>query len=193
LEESIKVAEAYLEQKDWNIVKTLVVEDNLLQKNTVYTRKKLFKELTDRLKTLPDHLLSAIPGSPLKETKLILFLAICRTYRYIADFTVEVLRSKVLLFDTRLTDLDYQRFFEGKFDHHPEMHRLTAESLKNVKHKTFSILSQAELVQGKGERCIQIPLLSKSFMQAVCLDNSNWLKVFLMSDADIEIAKRKFT
>lgn len=187
------MAEAYLEQKDWNTVKNLVVEDNLLQKNTVYTRKKLFKELTDRLKTLPEPLLAAIPVSNLKEIKLILFLAICRYYRYIADFTVEALRTKVLLFDTRLTDLDYERFFESKYDHHPEMHRLTEQSLKNVRHKTFSILSQADIVSGKGERCIQIPLISNNLMKAVCRDNPNWLKVFLMSDADIEIAKRKFT
>ena len=141
---------------------------------------------------ISDESLESLCKSPSSESKLILLLAICKCYRYITDFILEVLRNKVLLFDYRLTDFDYERFFESKYDTHPEMEKLTKRSHLNVKNMTLAILNQSGITTGKGERTIQVPLVSRSLQELVCKDNPDWLKVFLMSDPDIQLSAKKY-
>lgn len=186
------MAEVYSELKDWNEVKSKVVEENLLKKNAIKSRREICREISSRLMLLPEDLLESLCCAPSSESKLILLLAICKCYRYITDFILEVLRNKVLLFDYRLTYFDYERFFESKYDTHPEMEKLTERSHLNVKSMTLAILNQSGLTTGKGERSIQVPLVPRGLQEMVCKDNPDWLKIFLMSDPDIQLAAKKY-
>lgn len=188
------MGEVYLRERDWAVVKSIVIEQNLLQKNALKSRREIYREISSRLMLLTDAQLEALENSTTSEAKLLLLLGICKCYRYITDFFLESLRNKVLLFDYRLTDFDYEKFFESKYDNHPEMEKLTERSLLNVKNTIFTILNQSGITSGiKGERTIQPPLVPQGILELVVLDNPNWLKVFLMSDLDIQQAVKKYT
>lgn len=182
----------YADLKDWDAVKETVVGENLLQKTAIKSRKEIYREISSRLKLLTGPQLEALVEAPTSEVKLILLLGICKCYRYITDFILEVLRNKALLFDYRLTDFDYERFFETKYDIHPEMERLTERSLLNVKNMTMAILGQSGMTIGKGERTIQVPIVPQGLVEMVVNDNPNWLQIYLMSDSDIQHAVQKY-
>ena len=52
LHETDEVMKKYLEYKDWDKVKNLVVEDNIMQKQSVSSRKRVFAEIKRRIESL---------------------------------------------------------------------------------------------------------------------------------------------
>ena len=51
---------------------------------------------------------------------------------------------------------------------------------------TFRILEQAGLINNTKEKIIQPQILQKEIIDSIMLDNAEWLKIFLISDLDIE-------
>lgn len=49
LHETDEVIKKYLECKDWDKVKDLVVEDNIMQKQSISSRKEFFQKLKEEL------------------------------------------------------------------------------------------------------------------------------------------------
>ena len=49
LHETNEVIQKYLEYKDWDKVKTIVIEENIIQKQSVSSRKRVFTEIKRRI------------------------------------------------------------------------------------------------------------------------------------------------
>ena len=63
--ESVKLAEMFVELKDWNQVQDRVISNNLLQARTLNTSKRVGREITSRLKTLsPQELCLLVSSNP---------------------------------------------------------------------------------------------------------------------------------
>jgi hypothetical protein len=118
--------------------------------------------------------------------KQLAFLSVCKTHAFIRDFVVDVLREKVLVFDYEITEGEYITFFRRKSDVHPEMDDLTDITQNKVRQVTFKILEQAGMIDNIKTKNIQPQLLDSQLIKAIISDDSQWLKVFLMSDLDIE-------
>ncbi|WP_294031089.1 BrxA family protein, partial [Thiolapillus sp.] len=54
LQESVLLATLYGEKKDWDQVRTEVIDNNLLQSRTVSTTKRIVREVIGRLQELDD-------------------------------------------------------------------------------------------------------------------------------------------
>jgi hypothetical protein len=90
------------------------------------TTDREFREIRKRLETLtPDQKNILIHGD-LNSQKQIAFLAVCKHYTFIRDFTIEVIRDKVLVFDYQLHESDYNSFINSTKLLHPEL-----ESFRN--------------------------------------------------------------
>jgi hypothetical protein len=117
--------------------------------------------------------------------KQIAFLSICKTYLFIRDFVVEVLKEKILVYDYQITEGDYISFYRRKLDLHPEMDTLTTLTENKIKQVTFKILEQAGIINNIKHKVIQPQIIDKKVMDAFTLDNPKWLKILFMSDTDI--------
>jgi hypothetical protein len=150
------------------------------------TGKRMYAEFKKRLATLSVQEIQMLVDSDLTSQKQIAFLSICMTHAIIRDFVVEVLREKLLVFDYELTFGEYISFYRRKNDMHSEMDSLTEVTQKKVRQVTFKILEQTGIIDNVNSKQIQPQLLSDNIVKTIALHDRQWLKVFFMSDLDIE-------
>ncbi len=150
------------------------------------TGKRIYREVIKRLSCLNRQQLKLLVNSSLDVQKQLAYFAACKTYLFIRDFAVEVLREKYLVFDYEVTDGDYLSFLRRKQDLHPEIEQLTETTIKKIKQVTFKILEQAGIINNIREKEIQPQLLEIELLDVIANDNPELLKIFLLSDLDIE-------
>ena len=144
--ESVKLAELYLDSKDWNAVRKKVLAENLLQTRTLSTLKRVCREVISRLKTLDAGELDLLVASNPREQGYLLWLAVCRRYGFIADFAVEVMRERYITFKTDLTHADFDTFFNGKSEWYAELDQLRSTTRNKLRQVLFKILHEADLL-----------------------------------------------
>ena len=144
--ESIVAAKMYQVTGDWNAVRNKVVAENLLQMRTSNASKRICREVVSRLKLLtPTELEIVIDGARLEQSYA-LWLAVCKRYRFIYDFAVDVLREKYLRLSLELTLDDYEAFFNAKAEWHPEVDRIPDPTRDKQRQFLYSTLREAELL-----------------------------------------------
>jgi hypothetical protein len=144
--ESVELAALYLDLGDWNAVRDKVIAENILQTRTLNTLKRVCREVISRLRTLsPSELGFLVEGSH-QEQAYLLWLAVCRRYRLIADFAVEVLRERYITLKSDLTHEDFDAFFNRKSEWHLELDEITSATRGKLRQVLFRMLREADLL-----------------------------------------------
>ena len=151
----------------------------------VATGKRRFREFNNRLADLTKKETELLADGDFIVQKQIGFLAICKAYGFIRDFTIEVLADKMLVYDYEVTEGDYISFFRRKAELHSEMDELTETTQKKIKQVTFKILEEAGIIDSVKTRIIQPQLIDDIVIEVIVADDPIWLKIFLLSDVDI--------
>ena len=154
------------------------------------TGKRMFSEFNKRLSFMTPKQIEILLNSDLVTQKQIAFVSVCKTYGFIRDFVIEVVREKFLVYDNQITEGDYISFYRRKHDLHDEMETITELTEKKIKQVTFKILEQAGLIDTIKSRIIQPQIIDFKLMDAIVQDNPNWLQVLLVSDMDVERTKK---
>lgn len=150
------------------------------------TGKRIYRDIIKRLSSLNRRQLELLVEGSLDVKKQLAFFAVCKTYLFIRDFTVEVLREKHLVFDNIISEGDYLSFLRRKQEIHLEIEGLTETTVRKVRQVTFKILEQAGIINNIREKHIQPQLLEPKLIKSISHDNPEWLKIYLMSDLDIK-------
>ena len=163
ISESVKIAETYLQLRDWDAVKDKVKSENLLQSRTQSSIQRVYQELEPRLKELNQEQLELLVEGSLQEQKQLLWYAVCKRYAYIREFAIEVIHEKIIRMDYELTDFDYNAFYNRKADWHEELDQITETTRIKIKKRIFWMLKEAGLIT---EDNIIIPaVLSKRMVE----------------------------
>lgn len=183
LDESLKLAELFLQAGEWATVKKQVRESNLLQARTIKSLERIFLEASKRLECLSSKEKTLLVNGNMKERQCLLWLAICRTYPFIADFAREVLREKFLKLSLTLNADDYNVFLNRKAEIHEEVESLSESTRVRLRQVLFKMLREAELLTSAGKiRPISLPSgLARLFREG----NPEELTFFPMSDDEI--------
>jgi hypothetical protein len=184
--ETLIIAEVYLLHHDWAVVQETIQQRNLLNKVKQETFKRQFRELKKRLSLLTKSQLERMVAGGMDDTRAIILLSLAKTYPFFRDFMLEVVRNKYLLFDTVLSEADYNRFTESKSLTHPELESLTRESAKKVKQRVFTFLEQLGVLTQVNQGIILKPMVSKEVIRAVVEDDPAWLSIFLFSNEEVK-------
>lgn len=152
-------------------------------KNSTGIRKE--REIRKRLSQLTESEINLLLEGSLDTQKQIAFLAMCKLHLFLRDFTIEVLREKLLLYDYELTEGEYISFFRRKAELHPKMDELTETTQNKIQQVTFKILEQAGLIDDVKTKIIQPQILEEKTIKTIISDDPAWLKIFLYSDMDI--------
>ena len=150
------------------------------------TGKRLFAEYQKRLGALTNEQITVLIEGSLMSQKQIAFLAMAKLHGFIRDFTIEVLREKVLLFDYKLTEGEYVTFFRRKSEEYPSMYKMSELTHKKIRQVLFKVLEQAGIIDSIKNKEIQPQLLDDELTQVIVNDDEKWLKLFFVSDMDIE-------
>jgi hypothetical protein len=150
-----------------------------------HTGQKRSIEIKKRVAQFTDKEFELFVAGDFVTQKQLAFLSVCKAHNFIRDFVVEVPREKTLLFDNEITEGDYISFYRRKEELHPEMDDLTDRTQSAIRQVTFKILEEAGIIDSTKTKVIQYQILDEKLIEAIVDDNAQWLKVFLMSDIDI--------
>lgn len=178
--ESVTIAKLYLEVGDWDLVKEKVIAENLLQSRALSTLKRLSHEIIARLETLSIDELTLLTESEYQDQAYILWIAICRYYRFIADFATEVLRERFITFKPDLQHSDFDTFLNRKCDWHSELDSLSVSTRKKLRQVLFKMLRDANFLDSRNN--IQATMLSSRLIGIIKHNDSRDIKYFTISE-----------
>ncbi len=184
LRESVILAQEYFVEKDWKKVRERVFNQNLLQVRTQSTLKRIYREISQRLKTLTEEQLQILADGIRQEQSCLLWLAVCKRYSFIYEFAVEVIREKYLGLDFKVSPVDFDIFFNRKAEWHEELEDLTDKTVNKLKQILFRIMHEADILTG--ENMINQVMFTPRFINAVKNDNIQNFLIFPVSDFDIK-------
>lgn len=169
--------------------RTQSIEFNAVQEignGNTSTTKKFLNEINKRLSSLTQEQIDLFINSDLQTQRQIAFLSVCKVHGYIRDFVIEVLREKVLIYDYEISEGEYLSFHRRKLEVHSKMSDFSDSTLKKIRQVLFKILEQSGIIDDTKNRQIQPQILDSHLMKVIANDDKEWLKLFFVSDIDIE-------
>jgi hypothetical protein len=146
IQESVGVAERYLEERDWKSVREVVIRENLIQARTHSTLVRRTSEILRRLKTLSDQEVEMFVQANTQDRGAWYWLTACRCYRFIADFAVQVLHERFSTFQYLLSSSEFDYFLAMQEGTHPELSRLTERTKDKLRQVLFKMMRDVGLL-----------------------------------------------
>ncbi len=182
--DSVKLAVLYLELQDWDSVRNKVLSENLLQSRTINSLTRQSREIISRLKTLEAGELNLLISGSTQEQKYLLWLAVCRRYRFIADFAKEVIRERYIGLKFDLPYEEFDCFFNKKSEWHPELEKIQPTTRNKLRQVLFKILREAELLTVRNT--INASMLSQRLLSALPRQRRKDVFVFPVFESDLK-------
>lgn len=179
LKEMVKVATAKTQNVEFNAVQEI-------GNGNTKTTKNFLNDINKRLNSLTEEELILFVEGDLHTQRQIAFLSVCKVHGYIRDFVVEVVREKVLIYDYQISEGEYLSFHRRKLDEHTKMNDFSELTHKKIRQVLFKILEQARIIDNTKNKEIQPQLVDSKLMRIIAKDDKEWLKLFFVSDMDIE-------
>lgn len=150
------------------------------------TLKRQQKEYIRRITALTTAQQDLLLSPDYDTARQIAFLGVCKAYDFIRDFTIEVLRTKVEVFDFHLTHGDINAFLSRKNLSHPELENSSGTTIKKAVQVMLRILEEAGIINSV--KCMKIipQLVNREVANAIAKENPEWFKIFFYSEADIK-------
>ncbi len=175
----VKVATAKSQNIEFNAVQEI-------GNGNTKTTKNFLNDINKRLNSLTEEELTLFVEGDLHTQRQIAFLSVCKVHGYIRDFVVEVLREKVLVYDYQISEGEYLSFHRRKLDERSKMNDFSELTHKKIRQVLFKILEQAGIIDNTKNKEIQPQLVDSKLMRIIANDDKEWLKLFFVSDTDIE-------
>ena len=144
--ESVLLAKMYFEKGDWKQVREIALSENPLQIRTLSARERISREVIFRLMELSNDELKYFCETNLQEQRYLLWLAVCRRYRFIAEFSIEILHERFVTMNKKTDFDDYNFFFDRKAEWNPQFNKLKSSSRAKLRSVLFRIMKEAELI-----------------------------------------------
>jgi len=186
--ESVKLAALYIDLGDWNSVHDKVIAENLLQTRTLNSLKRVYREIVSLLMTLNPAELEFLVKASHQEQGSLLWLAVCRRYKFIADFAVEVIRERYISLKTDLTYEDFDSFLNRKSEWHAELDAISAATRVKLRQVLFKILKDADIINTNN--FINAAMLTPRLLELIHQSNHNEVLYFPAFDSDVRGIKR---
>jgi hypothetical protein len=177
--ESMVVAGLAGEAQNWDSVKRDVLASNLLQMRTPSASQRILREVIARLRLFtPTQVRLLLSGSRQEQNQL-LWLAVCKRYRFIREFAVDVVREKYLRLDLAVSYEDYDVFFNAKAEWHSEVESLAPSTRSKLRQIVFRMLREAE-ISTSNNRIVHV-LMTPQLAAAVAEDDPAYFAIFPMA------------
>ena len=183
-QESVNLAKLFLEFQDWNLVRSIVLSKNLLQSRTVNTSKRVCREVCSRLKTLSNAQLDLLVHGSAQDQGYLLWLAVCRRYKFIADFAVEIVREKYISLQFVLSYDDFDFFFNKKSEWYEELDKIKPATRTKSRQILFKMLREADLLTSNN--LINPAMLSPQILSAISDEHRPNLLIFPAFESELK-------
>lgn len=145
--ESVTLARAFVAMPDWSEARRRCVEDDILMLRFESSRKRISSELIKRLKNLTASELEALAGTDDSALQTaVLWVGVCRTYEFVADFAEQVVAERWRSGKRDLPTGAYETFFEEAALVHPEVAKLTEGTRPRMRNQLYQMLREAGML-----------------------------------------------
>jgi hypothetical protein len=182
--ESLILASLFAEVNDWDRVRDQVLSENLLQSRTLNTSKRQCREIISRLETLEQSELDLLIYGSTQEQKYLLWIAVCRRYRFVAEFAEEVIRERYIGMKQDLQYVEFDFFINKKSEWHPELEEIQPTTKNKLRQVLFKILREADLLTERNT--INASMLSQRLLAAIPREKRRDVFVFPLFESDIK-------
>lgn len=149
--ETLKILELYQSNRSWDEIKNIAIYDNIFQSRVKSSLIRKVGELFNRIKNLNDKEIDFFLASDQKIQKYILWISVCRTYKFISQFTEQVLQEKVLHVNSKVTYEDFDAFYGKISDWQPELEEIKDSTKKKIRQVLFKMMKEAEILSESNE------------------------------------------
>ena len=146
LQETVLIAKVFCELQEWGAVKHSVRDGNLLQARTDRSIDVVYGEIHKRLSLMNELQIEVIACDYPQDVRQLAWIAMCKQYPFIGDFTIEVLSSAHLSGRSEISYEDYGYFFNSKVLIHPELETVSNKTRSNAQPALFQMMRQCELI-----------------------------------------------
>jgi len=174
--DTITIAKIYSDIGIWSDVKYIVSEQNILQARTVSTAHRIYSEISHRLKLLTDKEMAFLLTDIEQEQRQIVWLAICKRYLLIKEFSIEVLSHRYDNAQFNVSQDDYIYFYNSKAQWYDYLDKASAPSQRKARQMLFIMIRECGLINDSGE--IMLQLLSDELLQVLKNSSPEYIRIF---------------
>lgn len=182
--QSIDLANRYLRENDWVSIRSTVVAEDTLHVRTRAASMRISREIISRLKELSEKELNFFIDASTEEQLWMLWVAVCRHYSFIREFSIEVLRENYLTLRHKVDHKDFDTFFHLKAQVSDEVESLKESTRRKLRQNLFRMLREADFITESF--MITPPILTPRFIELVSEAATKNLDVFPVSQIDIK-------
>ena len=166
----------YLENKDWKETEKYSIENNILNTNNLGSAKRIFREISLRLKSLSNEEQEFFIRSNYVDQSILIWISICRTYRFIGDFSSMIILEKFNSYQLELDYNDFNYFYEKQKVFHEELNLLKDSTRKKLRQVIFRIMKDLNIIS----KTLEItPLFPSIELKEISKSTKKDLKLFL--------------
>ena len=174
--EAAVLAPVFIEHGDWEKVRDVAVNENLLQARTRSTGVRRARETIKRLSALSDREIANLAELSASERGQLMWAAACRRYDLIGEFAEEVLRDRFLALAGTISHEDYDSFYRAKALWHDELGAVTTLTYKKLRQVLFRMMFEAGLLTADG--AIEPVLISARAAELLTQRNPSDMRFF---------------
>lgn len=174
--ESVEVAKLHLPGESWNETLERALGDRTMQLPKTASNRRSLREITNRLAMLTEDDLEFLISSDRNDQVALLWVAVCRTYRFVGEFCLDVIHERFLSGKADLPPESFDRFFEEKANWHEEIAAISASTRAKLRQILFRMLREADVISSQNE--IRVALLSTRFIEHIARRDKIELRLF---------------
>jgi len=164
-----------LTQQQWN---NKLVDENVLQRNTPNTAKRVAATLCTRLKPLDKEFLQALSEADKNTATQLSLLSTLINSPILADFMYSVLLDAYRLYEERLTTRHWGDFIETRYVSLPDLDQFSAGTMDRIRKNIMRVLSEADYLESARSKKLQgVFILPEVIRWAEKLDRADLAKV----------------
>ncbi|WP_109366632.1 DUF1819 family protein [Ochrobactrum soli] len=177
LNESLAIAQVYQSGESWASARERLLTQGASSLPKLASQTRALREVYDRIGHLSDTERQYLSdGADRAEQQAMVWLAVCRTYRFVYEFAVEVISERYQSWRLDLGHDVFDRFLADKAECDPGLAALSASTCAKLRQVLFRILREAGLISVEGR--IQLIWLSGRMKRLIEGSNPADLRVF---------------
>lgn len=177
LNESLMIAQSYQHGESWASARERLLAQGASSLPKLASQTRALREAYDRIGHLSDferHYVSA--EADRAEQQAMIWLAICRTYRFVYEFAVEVISERYQSWRLDLGHEVFDRFLAEKAERDPSLAELSSSTCAKLRQVLFRILRETGSISIDGT--IQPIWLSGRMKRLIEENNPADLRIF---------------
>ena len=159
MNESLIVARLHVEGEPWEQTIRRALDEGATSLPKIASNRRTLREISNRLRQLnAEERRFMLHEADRTDQQALLWLAACRAYRFVGEFSVEVIRERYLSYQFDLPLETFDILFDAKAEWNDELAKLSVSTRKKLRQVLFRIMREAEILSGDDR--IQTAILS---------------------------------